>query len=337
MKRGLLCLVGACSGLWMALAAVPARAQNAPFRFIPPRSLEARGIYRIPWGGLGPVAVDKGFATSVTWYYSKDSKLSDLHRLVTSGGYHDDFRDFRRNWDAIGDFAYDWRLRKEHGRRYLSGSAHASPLVSVAEMHALSDRDARDSVVSILLRPNGKDGKSHFGIQLRSHEEGGGSSLELRQEGDSLCLYEDDKPVTNQPVCCSVHLTPGQWYWLEVGLRTKRSDIECRVQIFDEERHNRLAAARGEFRPAVRQLCKAGSIGLSGSADFADLYVDPWQSRWDDDGDATNWDTADVPDGDYYLVAEVLSDRPGDTKPRFVTSGYQVHVRNSSYQAASNH
>ena len=337
MKRGLLCLVGAWMGLWLALAVQPARAQNAPFRFTPPQSYTAHGVYRIPWSGLGPVAVDKGFTTSVTWYYCKDSKFSDLHRLVTSGGYHDDFRDFRRNWDAIGDFAYDWRLHKEQGRHYLSGSAHASPLLSVSEMHPLSPRDARDSVVSLLLRPTAKDGKNHFGIQLRSHEEGGGPALELRQEGDNLCLYENDKPVTNQPVCCSVHLIPGQWYWLEVGLRTKHFDIECRVQVFDEERHTRLAMATGEFRPSIGRLCGPGSIGLFGSADFADLYVDPWKSRWDNDEDAIHWDTSDVPDGDYYLVAEVVSDRQGDSKPRFVSSGYQVHVRNSSYQAASNH
>ena len=44
------------------------------------------------------------------------------------------------------------------------------------------------------------------------------------------------------------------------------------------------------------------------TAPGAVLYVDPWEARWaDDTHNEFRWDTSQVPDGDYYVLAE-LSD-----------------------------
>jgi hypothetical protein len=64
---------------------------------------------------------------------------------------------------------------------------------------------------------------------------------------------------------------------------------------------------------------------LSGTADFGEIYVDPWAARWTDDAkDEVKWNSVGVPDGDYYLIAE-LSD--GRTPPRLEITSYQVQVR----------
>ncbi|HEU4752462.1 MAG TPA: hypothetical protein VFU47_05080, partial [Armatimonadota bacterium] len=76
---------------------------------------------------------------------------------------------------------------------------------------------------------------------------------------------------------------------------------------------------------ADRMLQRRSSVSLTGPAEFAEIYMDPWSARWCDDSDNTvRWNTSVVPDGDYFLVAELSDGRTITTE----VSRYQVQVRN---------
>jgi hypothetical protein len=72
-------------------------------------------------------------------------------------------------------------------------------------------------------------------------------------------------------------------------------------------------------------------VYLTGPAHYAEVYVDPWEARWlDDRKNQFVWNTESVPDGDYYLIAE-LSD--GRKAPERIVSDFQVQVRNRAQAA----
>jgi hypothetical protein len=303
----------------LGLCAVGQRsqAQTGTFRFDPPASLVARGgSFTISWFD-DDQGIDEDGTRSVTWYYAKNADGSDRKRMITL--LRDDVTGFRSNWRAIGPFALEWTLRRNRdlGREVLYGPRDAGSLIS-------SDVVQRDVVVSALVRP--LDLRNNFALGFRVGPDGRG--YELRSEGNKLLVAQPggDGALAEKQV---FEVRPQSWYWYEVGLRSvRKKDLKIRVRVYDAERKRVLTTFDDVVcRPnrRDRDFLEAGMLALTGPADFAELYVDPWKARWCDDSDNRfQWNTADVPDGEYYLIAEICDGRTITTQ----RSNYRVRVLN---------
>jgi hypothetical protein len=315
MKRALLEVVAAAG---LCLAALPARAQVRDFRILPPTERQVvSGSCLVKWFDYREGAVDEN-PPAITWYYATRADGSDKKRVVTAG--RDDFRAFRRTWQAQGAFAFDWALRKDAdlGRDVLRGPKIGGPLVSL-------DPAVRDVVISLLVRPTGA--RNEFVMAPRVL--GTLSGYEIRNDGNALRLLRDGEPLAEEPL---FEVRPFQWYWYEVGFHTLRGKaVEIRVRVYDGERKKLLAKICKEDRPRDPALLRGGLVALRGPADFAELYVDPWEARWaDDDTNEFKWDASAVPDGKYYLVAELVD---GKSAPHAVVSEFQLEVHNPGQTA----
>jgi hypothetical protein len=298
--------------LCFTAVARPARSQGA-FRFQPPVSTRAvGGSYTVRW-----TDDDNGIADgcrSITWYYSPRSDGSDRKRMTTR--YRDDFTGYMARWKPEGAFNFDWKLRRDGERGHV--------LYSRGESGPLYSREATDEnvVVSTLVRPRNLKNDVCIGFRLGAN----GTGYEVRSEGNVLRVLQEGEPLPGA-MRRVFEITPRKWYWYEVGLRSRRGkEVEIRVRIYDETRRVLACIPGIEDRPRNKALLRRGILALCGAADFAELYVDPWEARWaDDTQNEFRWDTSQVPDGDYYVLAE-LSDAKGPAE--VVVSPFQVEVRN---------
>jgi len=270
------------------------------------------GSYTVQWNDQAPGDIDPGLLSSLTWYYASRLDASDRKRITTQ--FREDFvAGFMRNWRAEGASAEGWAVRRDGRSYYLAGPSDASPAVTV-------DPTESNVVISALVRPRSL--QTGFTLGLRVQPNSGG--YELRTTAGGLTITEGGRTVVEQR---APGLTAGAWYWYEVGLQSRKGrEVVLRVRVFDEKRQRLLVDLVEYDRPGNGALLGPGRVSLSGPADFAELYVDPWEARWVDDcKNQFKWDTSVIPDGDYYLVAEVVD---GKNPPRLVVSGYQVQVRN---------
>lgn len=312
----------------IALAAVAvgisqnrASAQVGELRIPEPANVRAiGGSYTVTWedDGKDKLFVGNGLE-SITWYYSSQPNGADRVRMASY--FREDFSGpalFAR-WAAQGGLNLDWLVKKDR-RRYLSGNRAAAPI-------ALKQLIDRDVVVSVLVRPTGI--QNQFGIGLRWQPNGKG--YEIRNVNNSLEVGEAGQaPVIQERL---LQVIPRNWYWYEIGMRTKGGrGVDVRVRVFDENHQTLLLDSECQDRPRDLSLLRPGVLALWGPADFAEIYVDPWESRWvDANKNDFRWDTTDVPDGDYFLVAEV---QDGRNRQRVVVSSFQVQVRNEARAAA---
>lgn len=311
-KIGLWC---GAAALMFGLLGLPALAQlDGRPRFGMPDQVEAvNGAYDLHWEDFPPGAVNPRIV-SFTWFYAKSPVDPERKRITTL--HRDDFLNFRDHWRTPGPFGFDWDVKTNRSnRRFLQspGQVQASALVSNSAIPA-------DSVVGILVRP--KD-KPQWSIELRAQKPG--VSLEFRQDGNKLKISECGSVIADD-----IHVAVpggGKWAWYEIGLQTRLGkDVEIRVRVFNEERTELLGQFRHTWRLANPALRREGGISLSGPADFAELYIDPWSARWADDNRNTlRWDTSHVPNGDYVLIAEVCD---GNKIPRQIATDFRIRVRN---------
>src|SRR5688572_27375873 len=146
-----------------ALAVRPALSQTAGFRIIQPNQAPVPraegGSFTVRWADPSAVTIDTGCLTAITWYYASQPDGSDRVRMVTQ--FREDFSEgFRHNWRAEGPFDYDWIVRKETGRRFLSGRGDATPVISL-------DAPERDTVISALVRPRGLRNEFALGLRMQ--------------------------------------------------------------------------------------------------------------------------------------------------------------------------
>ncbi len=302
-----------------------ASAQAGDLRISEPANLRAiGGSYTIKWEDDDKTRLFAGNGLeSITWYYSSQANGGDRVRMASF--FREDFRGqgalFAR-WAVQGGLNLDWLVKNDR-RRYLSGNRNAAPI-------ALKQLIDRDVVVSVLVRPTGI--QNQFGIGLRWQPNGKG--YEIRNVNNSLEVGEAGQaPVVQERL---LQVIPRNWYWYEIGMRTKGQpgrSVDVRVRVYDENRQKLLLDTDFQDRPKDNSLLRPGVLALWGPADFAEIYVDPWNSRWVDAAqNEFRWDTSAVPDGDYFLVAEV---QDGRNPVRLVVSNFQVQVRNQA-QAAAN-
>jgi len=321
-KRAFLIVAGAFLG--GVMAAWPAVAQIGRLQILRPTpASSASGSVAVRWTDELPPLIE-GEPPTLTWYYARRRDAGDRQRLTTE--FYENFeRGFRQNWRAEGPFAFDWKVREDDRLKinYLRGQQESGPMVSVVPIEG-------PVVVSARVRPRGD--RSNFVIGARVQEDGKG--YQLRSFGNRLRIMAPGSP---QPLCQEhvPSLSPDKWYWIEMGLRTRKAqEVEIRVRVFDEKREQLLASFGAEDRPQRPQdrgLLQSGKLSLWGRADFAELYVDPWSARWmHDRRNEFRWNTTAVPDGQYYLVAEVAGEKD---RPELVISDFQVDVRNPSRAA----
>ena len=316
----------ACVGIALAVLALGTSQSRASaqevLRIDQPANLRAiGGSYTIKWedGGRDKLFGGNGLE-SITWYYATDRAGADRVRMASF--FHEDFSGqalFAR-WAAQGGLNLDWLIKKDR-RRYLSGNRNAAPI-------ALKQLIDRDVVVSVLVRPTGI--QNQFGIGLRWQPNGKG--YEIRNVNNSLEVGEAGQaPVIQQRL---LQVIPRNWYWYEIGMRTRQGrGVDLRVRVLDEQRQQLLLDTDCQDRPRDLSLLRPGVLALWGPADFAEIYVDPWNARWVDAAqNEFRWDTSQVADGNYFLVAEVLD---GRNRPRLVVSDFQVEVRNEARAAAN--
>ncbi len=293
----------------------PVEAQSLGFRFLPPDSrLALAGSYRVRWDSPG-ILLDQGL-TSITWYYATKPDGTDRQRMVTQTKY--DFkRGFLGQWQVQGPFQFGWRVDNDGDRWFLRAPRGGGEAVS-------SEPYSGDFVMSALVRPMGIT--NTFGVRLRMQPNG--NCLEALNERHQLQLASGGRVLRQW----QSDIGPRQWYWMEVGVRTFKQEVETRVRVYDEKRQRVINSCVVHSRPG-QALLRGGFLSLLPQADYSDIYVDPWESRWlDGSRKDFRWDTSSVPNGIYHLVAEVTPDKG---QPQLVVSDYQVEVRNSG-QAALN-
>lgn len=297
-----------------AITPAIALAQGEKFRLRPPTMTRAsNAVYVLQWSDRLPGTLDSGLR-SVTWYFATRPDGSDRKRITTL--FAERFGpEFVERWRGEGGVTADSVVRRD-GRQFLSLPS------GVLTARAVSvERLPKDVVVSALVRP--RDLKTGFSIALRVRPNGNGYLLRVDERG--LRLGDGTRDMAFRG---ADRLVANNWYWFEVGLRTRKEEVIARVRVYDENRTRLIAGLEYFDRPRDPELFGGGAMALAGPADFAELYVDPWHACWIDASEnELAWDTRDVPDGDYYIIAEVAD---GKRPPLRVVSKYQISVRRAA-------
>lgn len=311
--------------IFLALTALvvilPAAAQDlGPFDFrlvSPTQLLAGTGMFRVTWQDVDPDDIDPG-KHCITWYYTPSAD-GPRRRMVTL--FHDDFsRGFRQNWQPQGNLLLDWDLRRSPRDAargdLLYGGEGAGPCISQFIPEA-------SSVVSVLLKPDGLGSNWRIGIRMQRN----GRGIILHPGRLNRMIVEAAGERRPEKIA---DYRPGNWYWVELGARTLRSEVQVRCRVFNEDR-SRLLCDLDEFIPAhpkgeARGLRERGAIMLQGPAYFAEVFVDPWQARWlDDQQNSFEWNTEGVAPGAYHLVADVMDPR---SRTHTRVSDFKVEVSN---------
>ncbi len=296
-------------------AVVPVHAQIRALRVLPPPATARPGAAFpvIRWIDQSAEEIFPGFLSTITWYYATRPDGSDRRRMTTF--FREDFSSgFMRNWRAFGE-GQDWTVRKM-GRTFLSGPGRSTAVSA--------DRIASpDVVVSALVRVPEATGEAAVGLRVQAD----GSAYRFALSPAGVALMEADRLAGDRMVAGARGRTiePGRWYWCEIGLMTRKREVVARARVFDED-HRRLVVELGAVdRPRNFRLLGPGQIALMGAADFAEVFVDPWGARWvDDSRNEFQWDTTELPEGEYYLVAEIVD---GRNPARVITSEAPVRIR----------
>jgi hypothetical protein len=289
----------------------------APIDIIPPLDglvVDRKAVLR--WvNQSNPGGIERAYAPSITWYYTARPDGSDRQRLVTY--FHDPLDgDFTDRWIPAGGARGDWSLLNEPGRggrRFLRSQMEGSPLVS-------RDHWANAFVFSARLRP--RPGAQHFGIGVRANQDPG-AFYALR--GTAELVNPLDQAFSAQKVVQEVDAA--RWYWYELSVRNQKKEVEVRARIWDEN-HERVLGTLALRDDSAQPASPTGQrVALLCGADYSEAYVDPWDARWAGPREgAFGWDTGNVPEGDYYLVA-VVDGNPRICPQRLRVSDFKITVR----------
>lgn len=262
-----------------------------------------------------PDAVDPSGLPSITWYYSPNPQGVNRQRVVTL--FHDRFEgDFHNRWMSDNPLRQQWDVVRDGVRRrvrILRSQVGGGPLMSLDQFAPTN------LVASVQLRP--LPGAGGFGVAVRASRSDP-SSYTLRGAAE---LVNPKNPALGfvSPVNT---VAENQWYWYELGVCTMKRRVEVRGRIWDGEHTRVLKTLRMEDIPGQAPGCPQGPlIGLLAGADFAEVYVDPWETRWlsGSKGDLV-WDTTNVPNGRYWVMAEIRNQGP---IARVRISDFQVTVQ----------
>ena len=296
----------------LASGSAHAQVQKPALEILPPDQPEAAGSVTVRWRDMydrGDVIITgKQTPPSVTWYYSKSAQGTDRTRIRTLMA--DTFGQGMLNWDPVGLVGNDWLVSRERSVNFIRGQKRAVPLVLPREWKA-------DLVITARVRA--RTPERDFGVGLRYQENH--VSYVLRGTGE-LCKLPNSvlKPCGD----ARKDLLPNQWYWYELAVRTvNKTEVDLRAQVLDDSRQKVLAYHAWRERPS-KDLLSGGVVAIFGAADFAEVYVDPWAARWlDDRANEFQWDTRDVPEGEYFILGEVVD---ADGKLSTAVSKFKVKV-----------
>lgn len=301
-------------------ATVPALCQNLGFQIQTPDFKQVvGGLYSVKWEDRATLGANPA---NITWYYSPNPDGSERRRMVST--FRDDFSrgSFRAKWRPSGPFETDWAVRQEgrEKRQFLSGDRNAG--------HCSSNEIIQNNVVlSVLVRPTTIRNSFYIGLRSQEGVRGMGDGYYIRNDGLKMDIVRVEDGETVLGSASLGQITTQKWYWYEFSLRTRRTEVEVRARVFDEK-HQRVLASFGPVTDKLTRrspLLQGGGIALGAPADYSEVYVDPWESRWTgrEQGEF-KWDTAGVPAGQYFLVAEIADEkRPAQQ----VISPFKLDVR----------
>lgn len=224
----------------------------------------------------------------IRWFYAEDVKGKNRQRMVTL--FHDDFEDgatkrwqprVNSHWRIVGDLKNPKNLvvHCETSNEYLGTTR----------------RDFGDVVVSA--RMFGANG----GIAVRYSPEGEPPSYRLR---GNLRLW---KRPGNTGIATTNYPAESDWRTYEVGARNlSDGSVSLDGWVFSAG-GKLLARATGidSGQNGEPKNIKPAGIALHDDY-FDDVYVDPVSARFvKDKENRFAWNTSRVPDGQYYLLAEV--------------------------------
>jgi hypothetical protein len=283
----------------------------------PPEGLRADQQAVIRWENHDDLnQLDRDWIPSATWYYCAQPDGSDRHRMVTS--FHDRFENgFGDNWIPVNDVRQDWDLFQEtrRGPRLLRSRANGDPLVSL-------DHWEKNFVFSARLRP--LPGAQRFGIAVRANRDSGAAYV-LRGTAELLNPQDPQDPALVRHK--AVGVVADRWFWYELGVRNRKVEVELRGRIWDGN-HERVLDGGLYGRDCLTKTnCPQGQrVALLPGADYSEVYVDPWEARWISAPQGEfEWDTRNVPEGDYYVLAVVDAQRQAQACQRL--SEFKISVR----------
>lgn len=293
-----------------------ADSQLSRFTFEEPQSrLASGGAFSVRWNDEFHNGLDDGQVYSITWYYATTRDGADRERVTTL--LREDFSGpLRGNWRVEGPQGADWVTRED---RRGPGNYVSAP----RDADAFSREPLGANVVlSVLARPQGISARFRMGLRVQPD----GRRYDLLITPDAALL----SPPGQRAQEVGRLILPRGWYWYELGLKSNfRRDVEARLRVYDERRAQVLLDVPRLCHKLVTPTGSLpGFIALTGPADFARVYVDPWQARWiDDTKNEFLWNTSKVPDGDYFLIADIHNSKG---RWRTEVSPYTVQVRNES-------
>jgi hypothetical protein len=316
-----------------ALLALPSLADGGGLEILPPEPVRGDGPILLRWRETRANELED-CPSAITWYYSPTADGTGKKRIPTR--FWDNFsRGFRDNWRPEGQFIFNWIIDQDPVTKEFLLRCVDRPFRSAL---VLVEPVEEASVVSIRVRPRGPRGQ--FRVYFRLQDQGPanlnpvlpGLAYAVRQSGSKVQLQvSDSKEALGD--CDLQNLPPDKWYWYEIGVRTKKKrEVEFRVRVYDESHQTVIGSFDRTDRPERVGLLRSGFLALQGNADFGEVYIDPWSTRWmGDRANVLQWNTAGVPAGKYYVIAEISD---GKAPARQVVSDFQVEV-SGTRQAAN--
>jgi hypothetical protein len=244
----------------------------------------------------------------ITWYYAEDAKGKNRQRVVTL--FHDDFEDGATD---------RWQPRVNSRWRIVRDLKNPKNLVVHCETSneylGTTRRDFGDVVVSA--RIFGSNG----GMAVRYSPEGEPPSYRLR---DNLRLWKRDG---NTGISAGSYPAQSEWVTYEIAARNLPDGsvaLEGWVVSANGELLARISGVDQGQNGRPKNTEPAG-IALHDSY-FDDVYVDPITARFVQDSENRFvWDTSRVPNGRYYLIAELRDGKKTST----AVSTHPVEIRHA--------
>ena len=247
----------------------------------------------------------------ITWFYTEDAKGKNPKRITTL--FHDDFENGATgNWEPRPNSRWIIARDPDNPENLIVKCQTGNEYLGTVR------KDFSDVVVSARVWT------PESAIAVRYSPEGETSSYRLRRMNQKLYIWkrpgnmgisELDYPNTEKWVTyeLAVHNLENGSIALEGWIISEKGELLMRITGVDEGQNQSPKNA------------KPAGIALH-SGDFDDVYVDPISARFiRDKTNSLIWDTSNVPNGLYYIMAEI---REGNKKWT-VISKYPINIQHS--------
>ncbi len=247
----------------------------------------------------------------ITWFYTESAKGKNPKRIATL--FHDDFENgATESWEPRPNSRWVITRDPDNPDNLIVSCQTANEYLGTVK------RDFSDVVVSARTRT------TESGIAVRYSPEGETSSYRLRCMNQKIYLW---KRPGNTGISELDFPREAKWITYELAVYNLENGSPALEGWVISENGDLLLRIKGvdEGQNQMPKNIEPAGIALH-SGDFDDVYVDPISARFiKDKKNSLRWDTSNVPDGTYYIMAEI---REGDKKWT-VFSKYPIKIQHS--------